>query len=259
MRRRPGRRPACGRDRLGPDDARVERDRRAAGDPGGPRPRRHPRRLLQRGGRGPGRGPPARCNALAHQGRDDVGRPAAADRGRLQGPYIPPNELTWGDHLIKPVSVATLDVAWRAAFLGPLAPTPLAVRQQVQGVPETGPRGDTTPEAGRQPAGGGSTKWRPYPTDGSRPLRRAADDTALESLRQSERDLADFLESGPVALHWVGPDGVILRGNQAELAGGIRADTPFRLNPGGLGDVGCLARTRGRWGRFVVEPPRRFV
>ena len=34
---------------------------------------------------------------------------------------------------------------------------------------------------------------------------------------QSERELADFFENASVALHWVGPDGVILRANQAEL------------------------------------------
>lgn len=36
-------------------------------------------------------------------------------------------------------------------------------------------------------------------------------------LRDSQRDLADFFENANVGLHWVGPDGVILRANQAEL------------------------------------------
>src|SRR5262249_37055296 len=31
------------------------------------------------------------------------------------------------------------------------------------------------------------------------------------------RDLADFFDNAPVALHWAGPDGLILRANQAEL------------------------------------------
>lgn len=51
-------------------------------------------------------------------------------------------------------------------------------------------------------------------------LRRGAaavDLQALDSLRLSERDLADFFENGPVGLHWVGPDGTILRANRAEL------------------------------------------
>ncbi|HLJ93452.1 MAG TPA: ATP-binding protein [Gemmataceae bacterium] len=45
-------------------------------------------------------------------------------------------------------------------------------------------------------------------------------------LRRSERDLADFFENGLVALQWVGPDGRILRANQAqlELAGYTREE-----------------------------------
>ncbi len=40
---------------------------------------------------------------------------------------------------------------------------------------------------------------------------------AEEQLRRSERELTDFFENAPVGLHWVGPDGVILRANRAEL------------------------------------------
>ncbi len=40
---------------------------------------------------------------------------------------------------------------------------------------------------------------------------------AEEALRRSERDLADFFENANVGLHWVGPDGTILRANKAEL------------------------------------------
>lgn len=36
-------------------------------------------------------------------------------------------------------------------------------------------------------------------------------------LLTSQRELQDFFENGAVALHWVGPDGRILRANQAEL------------------------------------------
>lgn len=39
-----------------------------------------------------------------------------------------------------------------------------------------------------------------------------------ERLRDSEEDLRDFFENGPVGLHWVGPDGIVLRVNRAELA-----------------------------------------
>jgi PAS domain S-box-containing protein len=37
------------------------------------------------------------------------------------------------------------------------------------------------------------------------------------ALRQSEQELADFFENASIGLHWVGPDGVILRVNRAEL------------------------------------------
>ncbi|MDB5350084.1 MAG: domain S-box [Planctomycetota bacterium] len=38
-----------------------------------------------------------------------------------------------------------------------------------------------------------------------------------EALRRSEAQLADFFENATVGLHWVGPDGTILRANRAEL------------------------------------------
>ena len=41
--------------------------------------------------------------------------------------------------------------------------------------------------------------------------------TAEEQLRESEQELADFFENATVGLHWVGPDGTILRANRAEL------------------------------------------
>ena len=44
--------------------------------------------------------------------------------------------------------------------------------------------------------------------------RKAAED----DLRDSEAELAEFFENATVGLHWVGPDGSILRANRAELA-----------------------------------------
>ena len=38
-----------------------------------------------------------------------------------------------------------------------------------------------------------------------------------EALRASERELTEFFENATEAIHWVGPDGTILRANQAEL------------------------------------------
>ncbi len=43
--------------------------------------------------------------------------------------------------------------------------------------------------------------------------RREAEDR----VRRSERELADFFENATEGLHWVGPDGTILRANRAEL------------------------------------------
>ncbi|MGH7824949.1 MAG: PAS domain S-box protein [Candidatus Binatia bacterium] len=40
---------------------------------------------------------------------------------------------------------------------------------------------------------------------------------AHEALRRSERNLSDFFEHAPVGLNWVGPDGIVLSVNQAEL------------------------------------------
>jgi len=37
------------------------------------------------------------------------------------------------------------------------------------------------------------------------------------ALERSERELSDFFSNASVPLHWIGPDGVILRANQAEL------------------------------------------
>jgi PAS domain S-box-containing protein len=38
-----------------------------------------------------------------------------------------------------------------------------------------------------------------------------------QQLRRSERELNDFFENATIGLHWVGPDGIILRANRAEL------------------------------------------
>ena len=38
-----------------------------------------------------------------------------------------------------------------------------------------------------------------------------------EALRRRERELTEFFENATEAIHWVGPDGTILRANQAEL------------------------------------------
>jgi len=39
----------------------------------------------------------------------------------------------------------------------------------------------------------------------------------IEALRRREADLTDFFENASIGLHWVGPDGIVLRVNQSEL------------------------------------------
>ncbi len=48
-------------------------------------------------------------------------------------------------------------------------------------------------------------------------LSRRAQRKAEEALRRSEQELNDFFERASVGLQWLGPEGVILRVNQAEL------------------------------------------
>jgi PAS domain S-box-containing protein len=40
---------------------------------------------------------------------------------------------------------------------------------------------------------------------------------AERTLERSERELADFFNNAGIALHWIGPDGTVLRANRAEL------------------------------------------
>jgi two-component system, cell cycle sensor histidine kinase and response regulator CckA len=47
--------------------------------------------------------------------------------------------------------------------------------------------------------------------------RKEGREDQRRQLEESERELADFFENASVGLHWVGPEGTILRANQAEL------------------------------------------
>jgi PAS domain S-box-containing protein len=55
------------------------------------------------------------------------------------------------------------------------------------------------------------TKYRVSLTDITESKR------AEEALRRSEKNLADFFDHAPIGLQWLGPDGTILRANQAQL------------------------------------------
>ncbi len=89
--------------------------------------------------------------------------------------------------------------------------------------------------------------------------RKAAED----ELRQSEQELADFFENATVGLHWVGPDGTILRANQAELdLLGYRREeyvgrpiTDFHADQDVIADI--LRRLQA--GEKLVEYPARMV
>jgi len=88
--------------------------------------------------------------------------------------------------------------------------------------------------------------------------RKAAED----ELRRREQELADFFESATVGLHWVGPDGTILRANQAELDMlGYRRDeyighpiTEFHADE----DVICDILNRLRANKKLEEYPARL-
>ena len=88
--------------------------------------------------------------------------------------------------------------------------------------------------------------------------RRATD----RALQRSEQDLRDFFEKATVGLHWVGPDGIILRANQTELdmLGYSREEyvgrhvADFHADPDVAGDIlRCLAT-----GEVLREYPARL-
>jgi len=68
---------------------------------------------------------------------------------------------------------------------------------------------------------------------------------AEEQVRQSWQELEDFFQNSPVGLHWVGPDGIVLRVNEAELAllGYSREEyvghhiSEFHESPGTIHDI----------------------
>ena len=67
------------------------------------------------------------------------------------------------------------------------------------------------PGAGPRPAGDDGDRGRAASASSSSGKRPRSE------LRRSEQELADFFENATVGLHWVGPDGTILRANRAEL------------------------------------------
>ena len=82
------------------------------------------------------------------------------------------------------------------------------------------------------------------------------------ALGSSERDFADFFENASVPLHWVGPDGVVLRVNQAELdlLGYSREEyigrhiSEFHVDPSVIEDI--LLRLMG--GETLKQHPARM-
>ena len=69
-----------------------------------------------------------------------------------------------------------------------------------------------------------SGRWQVFRDEEDRPLRLTGVNIDVterkqteEALRASEGELAEFFENASLGIHWVGPDGTILRANQAEL------------------------------------------
>jgi PAS domain S-box-containing protein len=85
---------------------------------------------------------------------------------------------------------------------------------------------------------------------------------AEEELRRSEEELAEFFENATVGLHWVGPDGKVLRVNRAELELlGYRREeyvghhiSEFHADPAALADI--LRRLSA--GEKLTECPARL-
>jgi PAS domain S-box-containing protein len=85
---------------------------------------------------------------------------------------------------------------------------------------------------------------------------------AEDELRRSEEELAEFFENATVGLHWVGPDGKILRANRTELdmLGYAREEyvgrsiADFHVDQDVIGDI--LARLRA--GEKLAEHPARL-
>lgn len=83
-----------------------------------------------------------------------------------------------------------------------------------------------------------------------------------EALRRSEQELSEFFENANVGLHWVGPDGIILRVNRAELQmlGYSREEyvgrsiTDIHVDQPVIGDI--LARLEH--GEVLIEYPARL-
>jgi PAS domain S-box-containing protein len=75
---------------------------------------------------------------------------------------------------------------------------------------------------------------------------------AEEALRRKEAELTDFVETAPVGMHWVGPDGIIRWANQAELQmlGYSREEyvgrdiADFHADPPVIADILCRLRNR---------------
>ncbi|MFL6373706.1 MAG: PAS domain S-box protein [Pyrinomonadaceae bacterium] len=95
-------------------------------------------------------------------------------------------------------------------------------------------------------------------------IRDITDKKAVEdALRKSERELSDFFDTAAIGLHWVGPNGKILRANQAELdlLGYSRDEyigrniAEFHSDAETIGDIlGCLTR-----GERISERPARLL
>jgi len=69
-----------------------------------------------------------------------------------------------------------------------------------------------------------SGRWQVFRDEENRPLRLTGVNIDVterkqteEALRASEGELAEFFENASLGIHWAGPDGTILRANQAEL------------------------------------------
>lgn len=104
-----------------------------------------------------------------------------------------------------PVAVVGAQVVTNPYYEAPLILKPEAEGDQVDWMISMLRRAGESAESSEQPT-------PPLDADFFKEAERIA-----ELLRESEEDLRDFFMNGTVGLHWVGPDGRVLRVNQAEL------------------------------------------
>ena len=174
---------------------------------------------------------------IIYAGRTHGHRPSDADRQalyRMLGAAVPGLVWVTDDRgtftFVNPPwedytgsSLDQLNALGWEAFIHPDDAEPLRTRWSEAKDREQPSRWSFAIAAPMERSAGCSLGWRHFsPRPGSMPGSCTGIDIedqkrAHEALRKRERELGDFFENAAIPIHWVGPDGTILRVNQAEL------------------------------------------